>query len=178
MTKKELIAAASGMPILNIPDFLLDQFKAVGRVEKIGENGQNWAAYRVGSIVCVNGPRCPLTEAVSERAYIPGKYADDSRTPEDIIQKTGLAIKIKRGFKTWGWLAEKVIESELTGRPLKSIFRPYNQYGGKWASRSYYKIPEGLNEACARLGLTYELKNDAPRGGKAGDYLEFRKAEK
>lgn len=174
MTKKELIAAAGGMPILNITDFLLDQLKAVGRAEKIGEDGQNWEAYRVGSLVCVNGPKCPITEAICERVYIPGKYADDSRTPEEILEHTGLGIKVKRGFKTWGWLAEKAIESELTGKPLKAIFRPYNQYGGKWASRSYYKIPEGLNEACARLGLTYELKNDATRGGKAGDYLEFR----
>ena len=178
MTKKELIAAAGGMPILNITDFLLDQLKAVGRAEKIGENGQNWEAYRVGSIVCVNGPRCPLTEAISERVYIPGKYADDSRTPEEIIQKTALAVKIKSGCKTWGWLAEKAIESELAGKPLKAIFRPYNQYGGKWASKSYYKIPEGLDDVCKRLGLVYELKNDAPRGGKAGDYLEFRKSEK
>lgn len=178
MTKKELIAAAGGMPILNITDFLLSQFKEVGKAEKIGEDGQNWEAYKVGRVVCVNGPRCPLTEAISERVYIPGKYADDGRTPEEIIQKTGLAIKVKRGFKTWGWLAEKVIESELTGKPFKATFRPYYQYGGKWARRSYYKIPEGLDDACKRLGLTYELKNDAPRGGKAGDYLEFRKAEK
>ena len=40
------------------------------------------------------------------------------------------------------------------------------------------KIPEGLDDVCKRLGLVYELKNDAPRGGKAGDYLEFRKSEK
>lgn len=177
MTKKDLIAAAGKMPVLRITDFLLDKLKAVGRAEKIGEDGQNWEAYLVGSLVCVTGPRSPATEAICNREYIPGKYADDGRTPEEIIQRTGLGIKVKRGFKTWGWLVEKVIDSELTGKPLNAIFRPYHQYKGNYAGRSYYKIPDGLKDVCGRLGLVYELKNDAPRGGKAGDYLEFRKVK-
>ena len=176
MTKKDVRKIAGCRPVVSA-DYLVSCYLKEKCFRPIGYNrgscGWNFDIYEIGNAIVCAG-------------YQPGKWDGEitknpnsrsNKTVESVISDLADSVKVKGGYKTWGWLAEELIKSEIIAKPFRAIFRPYKQYGGKWASRSYYKIPEGLNEVCERLGITYELKNDAPRGGKAGDYLEFRRKQ-
>lgn len=177
MSKSDVRSIAGNRPIVSANYIVSCYLKEKGFMPigyNCGSCGCNFDVYEIGNAIVCAG-------------YQPGKWDGEitknpndrsNKTVERVIGDLAESIKVKGGYKTWGWLAEDLIKSEIMAKPFIAVFRPYKQYKGKWAKRSYYRIPKGLNEACERLGIAYELKNDAPRGGKAGDYLEFRKAEK
>lgn len=178
MTKRDIWRIAGGRPVLSADysiSCLLQEkgFQAIGYND--GDFGWNFDVFEIGKAVVCAGHR-PMKGSAKITAKI--TRGDHERSAAEAVEKMAESIKVTEGYKKWGWLAAEVFGAMLQGKEsFSSIFRPYHAYKGNFARLSYSSIPEGLDEACDRLGIAYEKGNDAPRGGKAGDFLRFFKKE-
>lgn len=175
ITRKSLLALAAGRPIISAPESVGDYLfsKNFGPIGAGNCKKGCFTVYKVGKtiVICGNYPYktdAEITVGISENDI-------KKRSLEQVLAKLGCSIRVSGGYKSWGWLAKAVFDARFFGKEtLKGVeFRPYHAYKGNYAKLSYSKIPEGLTEACEKLGLVAIKGNDAPRGGQRGDYIRF-----
>lgn len=176
MTKKEIARIAGSRPILSagydVGCYLEEKgFQPIGY--GCGNFGWNFDVYEIGDAIVCAGYRPGNWDGEIVKSITNNDYSKKSIA--QVLASLASSIEVKKGYKSWGWLAKAVFEARFLGKETlgRVEFRPYHAYKGNYARLSYSKIPEGLTEACEKLGIVAIKGNDAPRGGQRGDYIRF-----
>lgn len=197
MTRKDVCEVAAGRPVIKAGyekvTPLLRELEKQGDAIKIGFTAgvSGWTAdvWAVGPVVIVEGHRPFGDIAMDDFDHNTlKKYGAVESLADSLIHHTEIKDWMKiapteskiTGAKRWtADLLRDMIRAKIRqgdDYKIERMLRPVRQVGGasrKWTP--YYSDDSlAILEAARALGLNVEKGNDAPRGGRLGNYITVR----